>query len=630
MFSPVKIAKTRLIGLQKDKETAINALHFYGKIHVKSFPFQGVLEQEKPFQKYNELVEQLIKLEGILSLIPPKPVLFRKKTIPVEQALLECKELDLSKKISNAKKEVEEIRISKEKIESELKTLELVKDFHLNFSDLRSESIDFVLGKISSTKNIDDLQHITKKIEIIRKPLSKEKKIILVIVQKTFLQKVKEKLFKNNFEEIVLPEISGTPNEIMSKLHSDLGGLTTRKNSAENELKKVSENFYEKILFLKEIIEIEKKKFEVMYSFGKTSDLFYLEFFLPEKELDLFKSFFHKHFSSKYLLQVENSKELMHSHEETPTVMQNPNALSPFEFMIKFVSLPQSNEIDPTIIFFWFFPIFYGLMVGDVGYGLSALILSSILFIKLPKNHLLKPISAMLIYSSLPTILFGIIFDEYFGFPHQKLLELFGFHELEFYHGIERLQSIPILITATILIGLLTICLGFLFGAINALIEKNFKHCIAKISWIFLLCSGTIMIAGGLFNFLPEFLIPSAVIFIIALIPIILFEGVIGLIEIPSTAGNILSFIRILAVGLVGVMIALILNKLLLPSPEQGLILLITIPLYLIGHFVNLVLAMFESLVQGARLNYVEFFSKFFHGGGKIFKPFKAERNYTQ
>jgi V/A-type H+-transporting ATPase subunit I len=99
-------------------------------------------------------------------------------------------------------------------------------------------------------------------------------------------------------------------------------------------------------------------------------------------------------------------------------------------------------------------------------------------------------------------------------------------------------------------------------------------------------------------------------------------EGLMGLFEVPGVVSNVLSYVRIAGVGVVGVVLAEIINEFLAPSPSLGVLNLIIFPLFIVFHFANAFLAMFESLVQVGRLNLVEFYSKFYHGGGKPFKPF--------
>jgi V/A-type H+-transporting ATPase subunit I len=110
------------------------------------------------------------------------------------------------------------------------------------------------------------------------------------------------------------------------------------------------------------------------------------------------------------------------------------------------------------------------------------------------------------------------------------------------------------------------------------------------------------------------------------LVIIIWAEGMLGAVELPGILGNSLSYARIAAVGIAGVALAEVINESFMPGPEKGLMLLIIFPLFMVLHVLNTGLAMVESIVQGGRLNLVEFYGKFFHGGGKAFVPFSVER----
>ena len=99
-----------------------------------------------------------------------------------------------------------------------------------------------------------------------------------------------------------------------------------------------------------------------------------------------------------------------------------------------------------------------------------------------------------------------------------------------------------------------------------------------------------------------------------------------GAVELPGILGNSLSYARIAAVGIAGVALAEVINESFMPGPEKGLMLLIILPLFLVLHVLNAGLTMVESIVQGGRLNLVEFYGKFFQGGGKAFVPFSVER----
>ncbi|MBI2597625.1 MAG: hypothetical protein HYW50_00330 [Candidatus Diapherotrites archaeon] len=246
-------------------------------------------------------------------------------------------------------------------------------------------------------------------------------------------------------------------------------------------------------------------------------------------------------------------------------------------------------------------------------------------------DGLLSPIAKIWAICSFPTIFFGFLFDEFFGFSHAELAEKLGFSIQPLYHGLERLHNVQEVLLLTIATGFVLVLLGFALGFVKEYREKNMLHAAAKLSWVFLLLSGAFLlfsIATGSNDFTA--LAVGVIVFLASTAVIFKAEGIVGIMEIPSIAGNILSFSRILAVGLASAVVAIIINDLVFPDPKSGFLIFITFPIFLFGHMFNTFLGMFESLIQGARLNYVEFFSKFYSGGGREFSPFKEKRKFTK
>jgi V/A-type H+-transporting ATPase subunit I len=141
-------------------------------------------------------------------------------------------------------------------------------------------------------------------------------------------------------------------------------------------------------------------------------------------------------------------------------------------------------------------------------------------------------------------------------------------------------------------------------------------------------------VASGMYSIMPVLAMPSAVVLALSIVGLVMTEGVIAAVEIPSLLGNVMSYLRIAAVGVGGVIIAEAINELLMPrldfSPAGIAVFIIMAVLYLAMHLAACMLVMFEALVHGARLNVVEFFGKFYKGGGVRFAPFSVRRNYTQ
>ena len=268
-------------------------------------------------------------------------------------------------------------------------------------------------------------------------------------------------------------------------------------------------------------------------------------------------------------------------------------------------------------------------------YGILSIIIGYLLTKKFAKSYIMSNVSKIWMYSGFPAIVFGLFFDEFAGMSHFKLAQLItswtGIPLLSapLWTGFERLDGVLALIALSALVGVIHLTIGYIFGAINEW-QHSKKHAVAKIAWIgveigiiLALLPYLPMLLPQLGNINPGLTIPGLVILVISIIVIAVIEGVVGVIEIPGLIGNILSYSRIAAIGVVGVVIASLLNQFIVPNPGQGIVLaIILLPVFIILHLLNCFVAMFESLIQGGRLNIVEFRSKFMQGGGGIFVPF--------
>jgi len=312
---------------------------------------------------------------------------------------------------------------------------------------------------------------------------------------------------------------------------------------------------------------------------------------------------------------------------------------------VEFFGLPVYDEVEPAAILAMTFPIIYGMMVGDVGYGLMSVVIALVILSKF-KSGILNSVGKLWALAAIPTVLFGFFFDEWFGFSFQNFVAFFGVHVNGTFLSLfgiglvlHRLEDISQLIVFTVMVGVLHLALGFLIGFFNEW-HHNKTHAIAKLGWIGVLVSGLLLVPNLLFNapFIPlafDQVLVGAILFVVCVILIVRADGIIGLFEIPGVAGNAMSYARIAAVGIVGVVIAeKIINDLLvngiLAHTNNPIIFILVLAFVILLHFVNTFLAMFESLIQGARLNLVEFYGKFFHGGGRKFAPFAAARVYTK
>ncbi|MCR4335186.1 MAG: V-type ATP synthase subunit I [archaeon] len=626
MFWPVKMSKVRLIGLKTNLKKTIESLEEYGGVEIKKLSSKEV-ENSKALEENTFIVEKLVKTEALLNAL-------EKKEVREKISISDLNDFSKQKNFGKVNAEIEEI-ISKisdidnetEILKDEKTTLKMFAHFDIDFSKFNVNSIELVAGTINSI-NSSKLEDALTGTEFTGKTIAKGKALYLIAFEKGTLKI--DDLGPLGFDRIQIPNIKTKPGIELKNVDKKIVDLEKKKASLKKDLEKVSKENYAKLTGLKEHLENESSKASLPEKFLGTSHSFVLEGYLPEKNFEKFKGFIKEKFGKQIFVQYFSNDELEKNHETTPTLTEHSYLIKPFESLVKFISIPKSNELDTTMIFLIFFPVFYGMIVGDFVYGILSFLIAKLILKKFPTG-ILNSVSKVWMWGSIPTIIFGVIFDEYAGFSHHAIFELIGIHGVHIYYGYERLHNIELLLGVSLLLGVFTIAIGFLLGFINASKHGNKRHAMAKLGWFGVVLFGTILITTLMFNSFPQdYLLPTAGLFIVSLIPIVMVEGIMGIMELPSVVGNILSFARILAVGLVGVVIASILNDMAFPSLDKGLLLIIFFPLYIFGHLFNAFLAMFESLIQGARLNFVEFYSKFYEGDGKEFVPFKVERKYTK
>jgi V/A-type H+-transporting ATPase subunit I len=322
--------------------------------------------------------------------------------------------------------------------------------------------------------------------------------------------------------------------------------------------------------------------------------------------------------SGVYLTKIEDEEK----EEEIPIALENPNVAKPFELLTNIFALPKYKELDPTLFIFLIFPIFFGMMLGDIGYGLICLGAFLLLKGKL-KSEGWQSLLNILIYSSLVTIFFGFLYGEFFGF------EEIGGYKLP--HVLSRMHAIPQLLLITVGIGAFHVNFGLALGFYNEFKRHGVIRAMQeKGSWILLQIGvGLLALAYLKMLTIPTFL--GGLIALLSLGLLISSEGFIAIFEIPTLMSNLLSYTRLAAIGLSSVCIAYTINNFASMFLKLGGAYLILMVLCLIfGHIGNTILGVFAPFLQALRLHYVEFFTKFYEGGGIKYDPFGYKRTYTE
>ena len=472
---------------------------------------------------------------------------------------------------------------------------------------------------------------MTDEIEVYTVPMADDDgEIIVVVTLKEYSDDVYSTLRKFDFEKIEVGNVEGTPQQIISNADARLLTIESERASVKTELRAVAEQWDDDILSLKEQLENEKEKNEILSAFVQTNDAYVLEAWVPVKDTEKVEQLVEKcsegHCAFE-LIEVEGTDD-----ENVPVLQQNGWYAKPFEYLVDMYSPVRYNEIDPTIFVAITFPLFFGFCLTDAVYGLVVAAIGVVLLKGLGKiKESMHSFGWILIWSGLWAVILGLITNGFIGdFPERVA----GFRLPTVIGPVEAFKHPDTILLIAIGLGLLYVNIGFIIGAIDNLRYGNVKEAIgSQICWfvfeagIILLALGYMMPALGMIG-----MILGGILIIATIGMLVWANGAYGIMDIFGFMGDVLSFARLLALCLATGGIAMTVNILALMMndmvPFAGIILAIII--FIFGHIANFAFQVLGAFINALRLNYVEFFSQFFMAGKGKFEAFKAKRTFTK
>ena len=301
--------------------------------------------------------------------------------------------------------------------------------------------------------------------------------------------------------------------------------------------------------------------------------------------------------------------------EQPPVLMANRSMARPFESLVSLLSAPRYGSLDPTTLMMIFLPLFFGMMLGDIVYG--AVLLGIALVVRrrtIVSSPSVAQFAKVFVMAAIWTILWGVVFGEFLGDLGNRL---FGLEPI----WINREEALEPLLIFSIALGAAHITLGLVLGVWLAGRQHDRKR-LGTSAGTLLALVGAMLVVGVAVDRLPSgVMTPGVAAIVVGTVLMISMEGPMGLLTGPldliGLAGNILSYLRIAAIGIASVYLARVANELGSLGPLWFGIIVAGL-----FHALNLALGVFSPSIQALRLHYVEFFGKFYEGDGAPFRPF--------
>lgn len=628
----VPMTKIQIIGTRDELDKAVRALHRAGVVQIEE-KIQSVdpLVLDASVAKQRDESSLLIaRLDALLALMSGSD---RSKNMsaqyeteaarPTSEVMAEVKAAlgKIDTPAQNLARRREELEADKVTLPRYAKTMRQLMPLAADMAPLKNyETVALMVDrKFASIVEMirQELPALTNdQFELVSRDLDKDTTAALIVFPRERSSAVQTLLGREAITQVRLPEeFANVPfKEALAKIEARLAAIPHELEEVNRGLAALAKEWRLRCAIWSAVLHDRLQELEVQSKFGATEYTFVVAGWMPSRRVPELRQALERQVGDKILLEELPLTE--HDREHAPVVLSNPGPAKPFEFLVKMMALPRYGTIDPTPIMAIFLPIFFGMILGDVGYGIIVL-LGAIYLFRRSKPGGMRALTNVIIYCSLWSIIFGFVYGEFFGALGEELFHMHPYFP--------RGEAVIPLFAFSIALGIVQLGLGFALGIYQAIKLHQRHELLDRVAKVLALIAIFAMVASIQGTLPKEMFTPSLVLLLVGTVLLMYTIGWIGLllapIEILGTVGNILSYLRLGAIGLSSVYLALVANKL------AGIFgnIIIGIIVAALFHALNIALGILSPTIQSLRLHYVEFFQKFYEGGGEGFSPFKRE-----
>ena len=651
-MAKIKLMAFEIISLLSDSKKIVDYLQKTGAVQ-----FEDATDEELIKYKTTAIVSQL---ENKLALaqsaygILEENCKLKKSFI---ESFSDCKEIDYSdykmladkseeltgicREIVSLKKQIEQLRSEIIKQQSLIEYYGPWKGLDIPMASKRTVTTSIFIGTFKNQYSKEEISELIKErdqelddveIEIV----SSEKMLTCAVFMchESSAEKLESVLRDIGF---IIPDkvAMKLPDKAQEDCKKEIEAITQNIEKLTAEIKEY-ESYYSEIRFLSDFFLTQVEKYKAVENAGSTEMAFYVKGYVPLRVADEIKF----EIERSYRAQME-IHEPDYENEDVPVLIENKSFAAGVESITDMYSPPSNKDVDPNPIMAFFYYAFFGLMLSDAGYGLLMLIFAIFAKKKLKVTGNLKKTADMVLYCGISTVFWGVMFGGFFGDLIAVVGEKFlGVADVpSFAVWLEPMNNSIELLLYCFLFGILHLMVGILIRGYMLIRDKNYLGAICDTIPVMVFVVGFAIVGAGFFTEIPQNIksMGTKVLLVGAVLIVLtagrssknilgkLGGGLYGLYNAASGyLGDILSYSRLLALGLVTGVIANVIN--LLGAMTGNIITFVLI--FLIGHTVNIAINLMGTYVHTSRLQYVEFFSKFYEGAGRSFTPFKIKSKF--
>ncbi|ERL27352.1 MULTISPECIES: V-type ATP synthase subunit I [unclassified Leptotrichia] len=450
--------------------------------------------------------------------------------------------------------------------------------------------------------------------------------LVISSIDESEKQKLAE-VFRNSSFTMENLDIDAVPQDYKNELQKEISELKKEKRRLKAQIKTYSEDLTD----LQAVYEyMQNKKLRIVESekLAQTENTILIKGWIPTEKVSEFEKVIKDEAGDNYYLTFTDADR---DDATVPIKLKNGKVASTFENLTGMYAYPRYNEIDPTPLFTPFYILFFGMMGADVGYGLVLLLATMFVLKVVNLSSQMRKSIKFFFYLSFSVIFWGLLYGSYFGATIPGMWRL-----------VDPASQYNDLLIGSIVFGVVHIFVGLAIKAYMLIRDgKSLEAVYDVLFWYMALIGGMLFLIFKLMNLSAVVANVSMWVMIAGMAGIVLTGGreakgvgaklgggLYSLYGISSYVGDFVSYSRLMALGLSGGFIASAINMIagMIGGNWFGMIF---IPVILIvGHLFNMFLSFLGAYVHTSRLMYVEYFGKFYEGGGKPFKDFRTENKY--